>query len=197
MTENETWELYKKRRNARLRGRGLRKDADGNWITIKGTHVHINEEGDIEGRVADKIKATSKKVKDRITEVGAPSSDDDFEREGYQKNAEGHWEKSGSQKKKLELSKASKPKNSDYDLNAFDDFNTFSHNNIDKLMPIYEAGGRKAIVEEKYKALMDKATTGLHELKGIEEIDADINKGTSISDSQYKHWVNQWASKSV
>ena len=170
MTENEAWELYKKRRSARLRGRGLRKDADGNWITIKGTHVHLNEEGDIEGKVADKIKATSKQK--------------------YQKSSEGNWKKAES--KKLELSEVSRPKNSDYELSAFDDFNTFSHNNIDKLMPIYEEGGREAIVEEKYKALMAKTTTGLHELKGMDEIDADINKGTNISDSQYKHWVNQW-----
>ena len=99
-------------------------------------------------------------------------------------------QKSGA--KSLTLSDFAKPRNSDYDLNAFDSFNDFSHKNLEKLMPLYEEGGRKAILEEKYKALMEKSTTGLHELKDSDEIDSAINGGTSISDSTYKHWVNQW-----
>ena len=182
---------FRKRRAARLDARAVQLD-DENWKTIKGTHVMIDDDGSLGGTIGKKIEETSRRAKNRITESGAPTSDDDFKREGYHKNAEGRWEKNESLQKNVGLSKASKPINSDYDLNAFDDFNEFSHKNLDKLMPIYEAGGRKAVVEEKYKALMEKASTGIHELKGIEAIDNDINKGTTISDGQYKHWVNQW-----
>lgn len=182
---------FRKRRAARLDARAIQLD-DENWKTIKGTHVMVDDDGALGGEIGKKIEETSRRARDRATESGAPTSDDDFRREGYHKNAEGHWEKNDVPQKKAELSKTSKPIHSDYDLNAFDDFNEFSHKNIDKLKPIYKSGGRKAVVEEKYKALMEKASTEIHELKGIEEIDADINKNTAIPDSRYQGWVNQW-----
>ena len=72
----------------------LRRDADDTkWITVKGTHIPLDDEGNLTGRVAEKIKDTSKKVRNHVTEASAPLSDDDFEKEGFHKSAEGHWEK--------------------------------------------------------------------------------------------------------
>ncbi len=86
----------------------LRQDADDTkWITVKGTHIPLDEEGNMTGRVAEKIKETSKKVKDHVTEAGAPSSDDDFEKEGFHKNAEGHWEKNANGKSLTDRVKSS------------------------------------------------------------------------------------------
>lgn len=86
--------IYKTWRQERdLHARKDAADKDVQWITVNGTPVPLDDEGNMTGKIADKIKSTSKKVKDHVTEAGAPSSDDDMKRQGYEKNPEGHWQK--------------------------------------------------------------------------------------------------------
>ena len=66
---------------------------DTQWITVKGTHIPLDDDGKITGKVADKIKETSEKARNHLTEAGAPTMEDDFANEGYHKNSEGRWQK--------------------------------------------------------------------------------------------------------
>ena len=184
MTENEAWKRYKKRKEARLKARGLRKDADGEWITIKGTHVKIGDDGEITGRVADKIKATSKRYRDRITEAGAPTSDDDFKREGYHKNAEGRWEKN-----KFKTSDSVKPKNTDYDFDPRDTFQEFIHKNVEKARPIYEEKGMYGVQEEYYKTRLQESTK---DFKQIDDDDIDAVLDKYIDKGKARLWLQEY-----
>lgn len=86
--------IYRTWRQERdLHARKDAADKDVEWITVNGTPVPLDDEGNMTGKVADKIKSTAKKVKDHITEASAPSMEDDMEKQGFKKNAEGRWEK--------------------------------------------------------------------------------------------------------
>ena len=82
MTENEAWELYKKRR-AKRRGKKATVQFDDEWKTIKGTHVLIDDYGRIsKGPAALKAldrmkrKSESKKGSYELSEKAKPKFTD-------------------------------------------------------------------------------------------------------------------------
>ena len=154
------------------------------WITIKGTHIPLDDGGNITGKVAEKIKETSKKVSDHFTESSATSSDKDFEREGYRKNVEGHWEKS-----KFEISDSVKPTNSDYEYDPADTDKQFINKNVDKLMPIFEEKGMDGVRDEWLKTRLQKSTGDFKEV-GDAEIDAILDR--DIDQGAARLWIQEY-----
>lgn len=100
-------EKYRQRRDARIK-----KRLDDDWITVKGTHVMIDDEGKVtkgpeslkkgkayktkglglgspeDSNAKRRMAEENVKMRDRVT-----TSEEDFEKEGYKKNEEGVWEK--------------------------------------------------------------------------------------------------------
>lgn len=135
----QTLALIRSRRAAVRRDILHMDDSPGtqvSWITVKGTHVPLDESGNaLAGG-----KLTGKNF-------GAGKS-----------------KTSASKAKVPTLSAALTPRNTAYEFNpSTDSINDFVSSNVDKLMGIYETGKMPAVEEEFYKYRLADTSHGLHE----------------------------------
>lgn len=106
------------------------------WITVKGTHVPLDEGGNaLAGG-----KLTGKNFGAGKSKSSAPKT------------------------KSPTLSAALTPRNTAYEFNpSTDSINDFVSSNVDKLMSVYKAGKMPAVEEEFYKYRLADTSHGLHE----------------------------------
>ena len=154
---------------------------DVDWITVNGNHIPVDPDsgealgGQFKalGKETGTLQSKIEGVKDRMSaETGAPSMEDDMHRQGYTKNAEGHWVKTGKPAG-ISTGPEMKPKHKykvvDGDGGAID-MQDFIRENLDELKAVYEEAeerggdGGDAVDLEYWKALTEHASGDIYEI---------------------------------
>ena len=148
-----------------------RSDADNNpkdWITVKGTHVPLDDEGKAYGKVAEKAGISGETVKKSggSTSTSQPKANKEFK-----------------------LSKETTPASDDYEFDPADTDKQFINKNVDKLMPIYKEKGMNGVEEEWFKTRLQDCTRDFKEI-GDSEIDAALEK--DIDSGVAHQWLREY-----
>lgn len=144
-----------RRRHVAIRSAIQRFDAsatnDVAWITVKGTHIPLDESGT--ALAGGKLKG--KNFGGGRGGSAAPST---------------------SKTANPSIGNSMKPKSTDYTFNpASDDLEDFVSNNVDKLMSIYKSGRMPAVHDEFYKYRLADTSKNLHEVTTDEAGEAISN----------------------
>lgn len=138
-----------------------RTDADepDAWVTINGTHVPLDENGEITGNVAEKVKNEEKNP----------------------------GRKGPASKRHVEIGAKMKPATTDYEYSEGDSKAEWERKNIGKLKSLAKQGGREALDSEWRKFRMEQVTKDVHEISE-DEADAVIydNVSQSVFDGWYR-----------
>lgn len=146
-----------------LESEKMRAD-DDDWVTIKGTHVLIDDNG---------VAQSGGKIKGKQF-LDAKSSKTTTEGKREQPKSDG-----------LKVGKTMAPINSDYDYEEGDDSDDFTHKNIEKLMPIYKKCGIEACDDEWFKFRLSHSTQDVHK---ISKDEADEIMYDNVRQSIYDGW---------
>ena len=180
---NEPCEFYQKDVGE---SRGDASD-DEDWVTINGTHVLLNEEGEAQsgGKLKGKTFTAAESEKPKPKSGAGEKS----KAKTAGAKVSGGKTSFSAESFKTELSPEIRPKRDDYDLKRersdISAYQEFSYKNKDKLMPVYKESGRVGLQNEFYRARLSAVTRDFKEISRDEAEEI-------LSENLYSGTLHAW-----